>query len=816
MKYQAFDIEYYRYLQEKKEFEQMKNWMYKGLKYGYFLFIIVIILSALFRGNLVLAQSSDIDYTFDAGTIYEGTNLSLGTGDNTRNQTEVSEVFNSTWSFTDDSIGSNPSGWTVDETGGTVNVHSTIGNHGNILEFYDNANPDRVYATADFGAQEYGTVEFWVRATDTWKSFSFQMNNNGFSGTNVFKLLFDDDTIQYRGSGWTATGCSITDNTWYHVRTDFELTGGGYMGLPQYRLDIYLDGDQIVSEGLLSNSLGSVNHLQFWSGTTDANYDYYIDALGITNVSSYELGDNLIPYMNLTDITDINAWDFKYNEDGSLIENTGETDIPFWNEPSGTPTTYIGSESDGEGVWLRASSTHFTIDKDFSVSASTEVLEVGFLTEWTANFVNPYTDTHTIDFEVFSYDDTLIVRLRAEGSSDLDLYYYDGASYNEIFTGLDIATTFDFNFSLFIYEDIVKLNSNVVNVSFPKITAGKDGLGEIEIDAYATGSDACTVEIYIGEIWVYADGISESEDYGEYQLSGATFYGSKPAWFYVNSTDAFGIGLSSNIGYSVNLASYRNWTGYERGYDSALGIGTSQYNGSVVISASVRPNITALGIYHLILSDGVSNIFGSFTYGNIDLNESWFYISGTGLYFTMTSNDTELEYMSLEFDVNAVSTVNYSLAYKGSKSATSVKAEMYLNYDDASYNYFSLEPNYKDLMVSLPQKIIDDFTFLISDYDNDANTTITGHFGSFSLVYVPSISTTFVSLTFFDVVPIIVLVVLIPIALYIGFGKRKEMLVPAIIGMSIIGTVITIIPLWLLFVILFGCISYYLINKVKN
>ena len=54
MKYQAMDVEYFKHLQELKEFEYMKGLLYKGLKYGYYFSIFIVFLNAFFNGNLVL------------------------------------------------------------------------------------------------------------------------------------------------------------------------------------------------------------------------------------------------------------------------------------------------------------------------------------------------------------------------------------------------------------------------------------------------------------------------------------------------------------------------------------------------------------------------------------------------------------------------------------------------------------------------------------------------------------------------------------------------------------------------------------------
>ena len=111
----------------------------------------------------------------------------------------------------------------------------------------------------------------------------------------------------------------------------------------------------------------------------------------------------------------------------------------------------------------------------------------------------------------------------------------------------------------------------------------------------------------------------------------------------------------------------------------------------------------------------------------------------------------------------------------------------------------------------LPQdRVIKNITFLVTDDSENIIDTSEGYFSHFTFIYYSDIGITITTLSLLDVLPI---VVIIPMALYVGFGRRKEILVPAIMAMSIFGSVIEIIPLWLTAVIIFGCISYYLIRS---
>ena len=102
MKYQAIDSDYIREMKEYDEFMRDKKLLYKGMKYGYFVAIFIIILSAFFSGNLVLAQSSNTDYDFENAYAYNGVLPESPEMLNLRNTTDDSGNYPATYSFEDE------------------------------------------------------------------------------------------------------------------------------------------------------------------------------------------------------------------------------------------------------------------------------------------------------------------------------------------------------------------------------------------------------------------------------------------------------------------------------------------------------------------------------------------------------------------------------------------------------------------------------------------------------------------------------------------------------------------------------------------
>ena len=57
------------------------------------------------------------------------------------------------------------------------------------------------------------------------------------------------------GNGERSWSGIYSDNTWHHVRIDFESSLGGYLGLEQYKLNFWFNGIQLlVNEPLITVS----------------------------------------------------------------------------------------------------------------------------------------------------------------------------------------------------------------------------------------------------------------------------------------------------------------------------------------------------------------------------------------------------------------------------------------------------------------------------------------------------------------------------------------------------------------------------------
>jgi len=211
--------------------------------------------------------------------------------------------YKGTYSFENDMVGGDPNDFTIDESGGTVNVVSEIGEHKNILELTDISATDAVIAKQTFGTnQSYGTVEWWMRINNTDPpDFLYAGIKNG--NDRLAQVCIGNDEIWYLTNiypYWHHTGIRGEMNTWFHFRIDFECTTGNYMGLSQYYYNLYINGTLNGVYGFFSVE----DEAESFQAETDAgpmNFIGYIDAIGYSwdNWSydglGYEIGQGLNP-----------------------------------------------------------------------------------------------------------------------------------------------------------------------------------------------------------------------------------------------------------------------------------------------------------------------------------------------------------------------------------------------------------------------------------------------------------------------------------------------------------------------------------------
>ncbi len=190
-----------------------------------------------------------------------------------------------TYSFTNDDLGSDPDEWTVDETGGTINVIASEGAHHKIIEFNDTTTLYTIMEQ-DISPTIVGTIEFWVRAKQTDHGFSIRLSDGGGSTDYLNVALGDNGEFSYFDGLVKDLPIPTTYSvdSWIHIRFDFNCTKGEY--------EIFIDG---VSKGNCSfyGTPVEMDHFRFSSQSLSTGVNY-IDAIGYSWDLDYNIGDNLI------------------------------------------------------------------------------------------------------------------------------------------------------------------------------------------------------------------------------------------------------------------------------------------------------------------------------------------------------------------------------------------------------------------------------------------------------------------------------------------------------------------------------------------
>ena len=234
-----------------------------------------------FKGDKFYKESESLPKTSD--------DIDIITPLNTTYTAPMSGYYPGTLSFESDEVGLPPSStdWVDGSTDDcTIKVIAELGGHENVLELYD-ANEDGSISSAEHsftaGANSYGTVEFWFRTSNPGEMNQIILR---YGTTNRIRMSIDNSKWRYSigASTWDIPGLTSTvvQNTWYHIRLDYEASTGGYQGLGQYKYKVTINGID-TSNQLPFATNGMVSRLRLVTGGLggDENYHMYVDAVGL-------------------------------------------------------------------------------------------------------------------------------------------------------------------------------------------------------------------------------------------------------------------------------------------------------------------------------------------------------------------------------------------------------------------------------------------------------------------------------------------------------------------------------------------------------
>ena len=270
----------------------------------------------------------------------------------------MSGYFPATYGFESDAHGSNPSGWIISETGATIDVINSLGGHNKIIEINKDGSSNWPYIKNLFTmGQVSGTVEFWMRSTDVTQNFFFYiMTAPAGVGARVNVGMLDDYFIWNDGST-VHNLIPIVDNTWYHIRVDFECGSGAYEGLSADNFYVHING-QRFGQFPFRNPGDIMEHVEVW--VWEPSVTCYLDAISYSWDTDYNIGDNLNESLLLS-FENTTTLDWKgYSFDGQVNRTIlGNTTIPMPSEGAHQIQVF---GNDSTGVTYESAVRHFTLD----------------------------------------------------------------------------------------------------------------------------------------------------------------------------------------------------------------------------------------------------------------------------------------------------------------------------------------------------------------------------------------------------------------------------------------------------------------------
>ena len=815
------------------------------------LIIGILIITFSLISSLVRASETDLIYTPTNDLFFEADPPIYDEQFNIRNQTEYTGVYNATYSFTEEVDGT--SGLDIDfididdsSVDCEVRINNSIDGHDKVLEMFDNNGAGRIDVYTTFIARESGTIEFYVQSSDVTNVNDILISDAPNTGLH-FSLR--NDFLRYYDGAWHDI-VSATDNTWYHVKLDFECANGGYLGLAPDTFFATINGIQYgafdfragIDEGLFFELITE-------SGTS--NYYFYIDAVGYSWDVNYSIGDNIIPLINTLEINEVDKWEFAL-QSTDVLNPVGLDDPNGWTdyEQSGDLVNINTKSTNDRIVHMFSATFDFGLGKTDFFEADDYIYDIS----WSNSFFDSAASLVCLQsMKIYSNDSTLVVDINVyldNSPIEQKLQYYDGSSYIDLETNPSWFSGFTYiTYELYInyYDGVAVLrfyNTTEWSSSYliPLIDDSKAGLGEIRFRQTDNGGlQYAPVKLdYIG---VYVSGKSISDELAWKSIdlpSDLSIHNNNLFNISTSSNGVFNVGNISLVGgsYAVGVSDFVELTGFKvytfdfprvfNFYSRYVSVVTDPYLIFYQVNYYDDPFLNwvdtrGLDIDYIII-EGAKLVEGSneypliYTYsvGFTEPLDNYFYVGGSTLAFTLTCQNSNLEYIQANFDITNIPTVNRSV--KTSVSLTGFpflfgEGAFSVKFLDETTLSFVFTGGDKFSQIMPQDKVIDEFSFLITDDDRDSasGNTMTGVLKTIVLVYYPNLSISIITTDLLlMLIPLFVLI-LPPLALYKRFGYK--VVIPMMMIMSIVSVAGGLIPYWMFFVLMFCFVSFILVQR---
>jgi len=196
------------------------------------------------------------------------------------------------YSFKNDTVGANPTGFTTGEPAGTsVQVIASYLKHNKVVEITDASAANVAFMYNGFVARASGTMECLVAVADAAQYLYIQLKVGIDPVANYGVCVrIGEDFFQYYSGAWNNIVAAL-DATWYHVRITFECGAGAYDGLAADTFNIYINGTK-YGPYAFRTAQATLDTLMFNTVSTTLLTAGYVNAVDYSWATGYTLNRN--------------------------------------------------------------------------------------------------------------------------------------------------------------------------------------------------------------------------------------------------------------------------------------------------------------------------------------------------------------------------------------------------------------------------------------------------------------------------------------------------------------------------------------------
>jgi len=301
--------------------------------------------------------------------------INITTPENKTYTSAMSGYHPGTFGFDGDANGGVPYGW-VDssQTNGAIQMIQSADGHNKVMELTStSAALSRSQLDHDFEDRDNGTIELWFYKSSVNQGGPMVLYIYGASAGTLMNFIIDDDVtpgLRYvdPSGSWTDTGYSYSDDTWIHMRIEWDCTSDTW--------NLWVDGVQYLTNIAFESSRTdtAVDWMRFSSFEGGNPSLYYVDAVGFSWDPNYNVGDNrkeglLLSYDNNTNL----EWQ-GYSLDGqSNITISGNTTIPMPDAGLHSIQVFGNVTS---GMIIESDIIYFTISEDIITPGTPKIFDM--------------------------------------------------------------------------------------------------------------------------------------------------------------------------------------------------------------------------------------------------------------------------------------------------------------------------------------------------------------------------------------------------------------------------------------------------------